>query len=135
MLREKAPEFAKCLVGTWREIGKFLHAIYSVIRSGGSHFPSFHIPREEMKEYTNFIGLLFPECQTMYGMYYVHTLKPTCKVHGCKVFLHVRSVFGWSKSEIPILASNPDVRSARFYGQFSLDKTWTLQAGSSVLGC
>ena len=27
MLREKAPEFAKCLVGTWRVIGKFLHAI------------------------------------------------------------------------------------------------------------
>ena len=53
------------------------------------------------------------------------TLKPTCKVHGYKVFSHTRSVFGRSKSEI--------VRSARFYGQFSYDKTWTLQAGSSVV--
>ena len=61
------------------------------------------------------------------------TLEPTCKVHGYKVFLHVRSVFGWSQSEILILASNPDIRSACMYGQFSLDKTWTLQAGSSVL--
>ena len=32
-----------------------------------------------------------------------------------------------------MLASNPDIRSARFYGQFSLDKIWTLQAGSSVV--
>ena len=29
-------------------------------------------------------------------------------------------------------SSNPYIRSARLYGQFSLDKTWTLQAGSSV---
>ena len=28
--------------------------------------------------------------------------------------------------------SNPDIRSARLYGQFSLDKTLTLQAGSTV---
>ena len=33
-----------------------------------------------------------------------------------------------------VLASNSDLKgSACFYGQFSLDKTWTLQAGSSVL--
>ena len=31
-----------------------------------------------------------------------------------------------------ILISNPDIRSARFYGQFSSDKTLTLQAGSTV---
>ena len=32
-----------------------------------------------------------------------------------------------------IVISNPDIRSARLYGLFSLDKTLTLQAGSSVL--
>ena len=32
-----------------------------------------------------------------------------------------------------ILISNPDIRSARLYGQFSLDKRLTLQAGSTVL--
>ena len=53
-------------------------------------------------------------------------------VHGYKVFLHIRSVFEWSQSENLIVASNPDIRSARLYGQFSLDKMWTLQAGSSV---
>ena len=57
---------------------------------------------------------------------------PTCKVQGYKVFSNVWSVVGWSKSETLILASNPDIRSARFYGQFSLDKTWTLHGGSSV---
>ena len=31
-----------------------------------------------------------------------------------------------------IVISNPDIRSARLYGQFSLDKTLTLQAGSTV---
>ena len=60
------------------------------------------------------------------------TLEPTCMVHEYKVFLHIRSVFEWSQSYILILANNPDIRSARLYGQFSLDKTWTLQAGSSV---
>ena len=54
-------------------------------------------------------------------------------VHGYKVFLHIRSVFELSQSYILILASNPDIRSARSYGQFSLDKTRTLQAGSSVI--
>ena len=33
-----------------------------------------------------------------------------------------------------ILISNPDVRSGHLYGQLSLDKTLTLQAGSTVLG-
>ena len=32
-----------------------------------------------------------------------------------------------------VLVSNQDIRSARLYGQFSLDKMWTLQAGSSVV--
>ena len=32
-----------------------------------------------------------------------------------------------------ILISNSDIRSARLYGRFSLDKTLTLQAGSTVL--
>ena len=50
------------------------------------------------------------------------TLEPTCKVHCYKVFPHVRSVFG----------CNPDIRSARLNGQFALDKTWNLQAGSGV---
>ena len=31
------------------------------------------------------------------------------------------------------LIINPDIRSDRLYGQFSLDKTVTLQAGSTVL--
>ena len=31
-----------------------------------------------------------------------------------------------------ILISNPDIRSARLYGQFSLEKTRTLQAGATV---
>ena len=45
-------------------------------------------------------------------------LKPACMVHGYKVFWHIRSVFGAPQSEILILASNPDTRSARLYGQF-----------------
>ena len=53
-------------------------------------------------------------------------------VHGYKVFWHIRSVCGWPQSLILILASNPDIRSDCLYGQFSFDKTWTLQAGSSV---
>ena len=44
----------------------------------------------------------------------------------------VESVFGWSKSDILTLAINPDIRSARFYGQFSLDETWTLLRGGDV---
>ena len=40
---------------------------------------------------------------------------------------HVQAIYGAS-----VLASNPDIRSARLYGQCSLDKMWTLQAGSSV---
>ena len=31
-----------------------------------------------------------------------------------------------------LLIINPDIRSARMYGQFLLDKTLTLQAGSTV---
>ena len=65
---------------------------------------------------------------------FLYTLEPTCKVHGYKVFSHVRSVYVLSKSEILILASNPDIRSACFYGQFSLDKMRALQGGSSVYG-
>ena len=57
---------------------------------------------------------------------FLYTLEPTCKVHGYKVFSHVRSVYVWSKSDIFILACSPDIRSARFFGQFSLEKTWTL---------
>ena len=60
------------------------------------------------------------------------TVEPACKVHGCKVFLGVRSIFGWSQSKSDIIG-HPDVRSARLYGQFSLDKTLTLQAGATVL--
>ena len=47
-------------------------------------------------------------------------------------YTDIRSIFGWSESEIIKLGSNPDIWSACIYGQFSLDKTWTLQAGSSV---
>ena len=39
-------------------------------------------------------------------------MKPACKVHGCKVFLDVRSIFRWSA----ILSYNPDVRSAHLLG-------------------
>ena len=41
--------------------------------------------------------------------------------------------FDWSESYILILASNLDLRSAHFYGQFSLDKIGTLQASWGVL--
>ena len=61
------------------------------------------------------------------------TLEPACKVHGCKVFSNVRCIFGWSQSKSAVLSYNPDVRSARLYGQFSLDKTLTLQAGGTVI--
>ena len=46
---------------------------------------------------------------------------PLCLILGCLLLkiLHV-------------VISNPDIRSARLYGQFSLEKTWTLQAGSTV---
>ena len=44
----------------------------------------------------------------------------------------VRSIFSWSQSESAILSNKLDVRSSRLYGQLSLDKTLTLQAGSSV---
>ena len=47
---------------------------------------------------------------------FLSTLEPTCKVHGYKVFLYVRSVFARSQSEIPILANNPDIWSI-FIGQ------------------
>ena len=62
------------------------------------------------------------------------TLEPACKVHRCKVFSDVRSIFGWSQSESAIPRYNPDVRTAHLYGQFSLDKTQTLQAGATVQG-
>ena len=61
------------------------------------------------------------------------TLEPACKVHGCKVFSDARSIFGWSQSKSATVGYNPDVRSARLYGQFSLDKTLTLQPGATVL--
>ena len=41
------------------------------------------------------------------------TLEPAYKVHGCKVFSDVRSIFGWSQSKSAIVGYNPDVRSAR----------------------
>ena len=56
---------------------------------------------------------------------------PLVRSMDIRSFSHVRSIFGLSQSEILILASNLDIRSAHFYGQFSLDKRWTLQAGSS----
>ena len=42
-----------------------------------------------------------------------YTVEPACKVHGCKVFLDVRSIFGWSQSKYAIMSYNPDIRSAR----------------------
>ena len=63
----------------------------------------------------------------------LNTLEPVCKVHGCKVFWDLRSNFGWSQSKSAILSYNPDVRSARLYGLFSLDKMLTLQAGATVV--
>ena len=61
------------------------------------------------------------------------TLEPACKVHGCKVFSDVRSIFGCSQSKSAIVGSNPVARSARLYGQSYLDKTLTLQASATVL--
>ena len=61
------------------------------------------------------------------------TPEPACKVHGCKVFSDVRSNCAWSQSKSAIVSYNPDVSSARLYGQMSLDKTLTLQAGATVL--
>ena len=34
---------------------------------------------------------------TGYSDSLTYTLEPTCKVHRCKVFLDVRSIFGWSQ--------------------------------------
>ena len=44
------------------------------------------------------------------------TVEPDCKVHGCKVFSDVRSIFSWSQSESAILSYNTDIRS-NFFGQ------------------
>ena len=63
------------------------------------------------------------------------TLEPACKVHGCKVFSDVRSIFGRSQSKYSIVGYNPDVRSARLYGEIALDKTLTFQAGATVSHC
>ena len=58
-----------------------------------------------------------------------------------KVYVHwiplvrstdVRSIFAWSQSKSAIVDNNPDVRSTHLYGQFSMDKTLTLQAGATV---
>ena len=38
------------------------------------------------------------------------TPDPTCMVYGYKVFSLIRSVLGWSQSEVPKLAGNPDIR-------------------------
>ena len=62
-------------------------------------------------------------------------LEPACKVHGCKVFSDVTSIFAQSQSKSARLGYNPNVRSAHLYGQFSLDKTLTLQAGATVPTC
>ena len=43
----------------------------------------------------------------------VSTMLPACKVHSCKVFLDVRSIFCGFKSNPAILCYKPDVRSAR----------------------
>ena len=55
-----------------------------------------------------------------------NTLKPAYVDHGYKAFLHIRSILGWSQCISYVLHYNPLLRSARLYGQFSLDKTWTL---------
>ena len=41
-----------------------------------------------------------------------NTLEPACKVHGCKVFSDVRSIFGWSQTKSAIA----NYYSARFAG-------------------
>ena len=61
-----------------------------------------------------------------------YTLEPACKVHGCKVFSDVWSILGRSQSKSARVGYNPDVRSDRLYGQISLDKMLTLQAGATV---
>ena len=54
-------------------------------------------------------------------------------VFGYKVFSAIGSILGWSQSVLLILPYNPLIRSARLYGQFFLDKTWTICPGPSVL--
>ena len=62
-------------------------------------------------------------------------------VHGYKVNPLVRSILAGPNHITLILISNPDIRSARFYGQFLLDDRLTLQAGldctraTRVVGC
>ena len=41
----------------------------------------------------------------------------------------IRSVFGWTPSEYPIVCYNPPIRPARLYSQISLDKTADLISG------
>ena len=53
---------------------------------------------------------------------FASSLEPTCKVHRYKVFSHVRSVFGWSKSYILILASNPEKGQPAFMVNFFMTK-------------
>ena len=53
--------------------------------------------------------------------------------HGLQGLLVIRSTFGWAQHYTFILASSLDIRSACIYCQLSLDKMWTLKAGSSVL--
>ena len=82
--------------------------------------------------YANYQHKISPTFSPSFFIHSVSTLEPACKVHGCKVFLDARSIFGWSQSKSAVLGYNPDVRSARLYGKFSLDKTLTLQAGATV---
>ena len=69
----------------------------------------------------------YPECPD-------HWNSPDLNVHSSPLVLStdIRSVFSWSKYEIVTLASNPDIRSARPYGQFLLEKMWTSQVCSSI---
>ena len=60
------------------------------------------------------------------------TVEPAYMVHGYKIVLHIWSILGWPQSVLAILTYNLLIRSGRLYGQFFLDKTWTLQAGSTV---
>ena len=55
-------------------------------------------------------------------------------VHGCKVrSTHLYGQFLTGPNHrTHIQISYPDIRSALLYGQFSLEKTMTLQAGSNV---
>ena len=63
----------------------------------------------------------FARCWNPATFSVVSTMEPAYIVHGYKVFLHIRSILGWSQSVSSLLPYNPLIRSPRSMVNF----TWT----------